>query len=306
MNILILSDEKPGHLNQSLGLAEAILRRTPTEIDTLTVKSRSILATLKSPPVLPNDHRTPDLLIGAGHRVHASLLYLSKRWSVPSVVLMMPTLPTRWFDLCLIPRHDFKVHTAKRADNTITTRGALNRSLPPSGEARAGGLILLGGPSKNNGWDCQRLISAIGEITASQNDWRWVATDSRRTPVGELSQIAEACPLVEVFPNQSTGMDWLPKQLAKAAEIWVTEDSVSMIYEALSSGAKVGLLPLPAKASSSRVSRGLTELLSEGSLIRFDEWQGSRTLAPPPKIFREADRCAGLVLERLFPTRVQP
>jgi len=73
-----------------------------------------------------------------------------------------------------------------------------------------------------------------------------------------------------------------------------------MIYEALSSGASVGLLPMPSLRTSSRVLRGLEQLVAEGFLTPFADWENSRRLAPPPALLREADRCAEWVIQN-FP-----
>ena len=82
--------------------------------------------------------------------------------------------------------------------------------------------------------------------------------------------------------------------------MWVSEDSVSMIYESLSSGARVGLLPVPVKRHG-RVSRGIERLVEDGWLTRFRYWEAGSPLPPPPRVLRESDRCAGLVLERHCP-----
>jgi len=131
--------------------------------------------------------------------------------------------------------------------------------------------------------------------------------DSRRTPAGFLGLLAEeeAAGLV-VHPHQATGPDWLAQRLATAAEVWVTEDSVSMVYEALTAGARVGVLPMPRLRAGSRVVRGLEQLAADGYVTLYGEWRGSRELRPPPARLAEADRCAAIVLERFFPARITP
>jgi uncharacterized protein len=42
------------------------------------------------------------------------------------VVLMKPSLPRRWFDLCILPQHDGIAADA----HTLVTEGALNRVRP--------------------------------------------------------------------------------------------------------------------------------------------------------------------------------
>ncbi|MCU0794976.1 MAG: mitochondrial fission ELM1 family protein [Akkermansiaceae bacterium] len=298
LSLLVLTDGKPGHQNQSLGLAEAIQRRCAARIRTLALPGGkfSSLARLPTPDPLP------DLILGAGHRTHAGLLQLSRRTGVPCVVLMKPSLPTALFDLCLIPEHDLGSRPV--AAHVIPTRGALNRLPPPApDQRREQGLILIGGPSNSHGWEQGKIRECLQTITRTRSEIPWKITDSRRTPAGGLEDFLAHMPDLQAFPHAQTAADWLPTELAASREVWVTEDSVSMIYEALSSGAGVGLLPVPAKRGPSRVSRGILRLIDDSWVTPFDRWSPGKPLPAPPAILREADRCAGIVLERFFPSR---
>ncbi|MGB6219461.1 mitochondrial fission ELM1 family protein [Haloferula sp.] len=300
LQILLLSDGKPGHENQSRGLAEALGRLTKTEVTILPVKKRHLLASLFSSGELHDEIPRPELIIGAGHAVHGRMLAIARRNDIPSVVLMKPTLPSNLFDLCLIPRHDLKGR--KPRVNMIATRGALNRVPSPDERPRNGGLILVGGPSGSYGWDSRAISTAIRIIVKACGERPWRVTNSRRTPEGELESLAKNCPALITHPHASTGRDWLPERLAEAAEVWVTEDSVSMIYEALSSGARVGLLPVPRLKPDGRVARGIDELIADRYLTPFDHWEPSNPLPEPPEVLRESERCAVEVLKRFFPS----
>ena len=85
-----------------------------------------------------------------------------------------------------------------------------------------------------------------------------------------------------------------------SAHVWVTEDSVSMVYEALSSGAKVGLLPTPKKSTHSRVVLGLKSLKQEGHLMNYRENQADLATFKNPPPINEAERVAKIVVERFF------
>ncbi len=295
LTIWLIGDGKPGHENQSLGLAEAISRRVPSGIHRISIAGvkdvfRRVRSAVAGSAGLPK----PDLIIAAGHATHPSLLWLARKHRARSVVLMKPSLPLSWFDLCIAPGHDFP--NGGDHANLILTRGALNRVVPSGDGPRSGGMILIGGPSANHGWDGESLLAALAEIAGAGV---WQLTDSRRTPAGFITEIRKRLPAVRIFPHSETTPDWLPSKLAAAAEVWVTEDSVSMIYEALGSGARVGLLPVPRLKENSRVLGGLEELSAESYLTPFSQWQATKALPAPPTILREADRCAGLVLDRL-------
>jgi hypothetical protein len=72
-----------------------------------------------------------------------------------------------------------------------------------------------------------------------------------------------------------------------------------MIYEALTSGARVGLLPMPRLVPGSRVVRGVDSLVADGFLTPFENWLKNQRIAPPPEVLNEADRCARLVVDRM-------
>jgi len=293
--IWIIGDGKPGHENQSLGLADAIGRKTPCTVHRISIAgTRGLFSRIKAAIRASGGLPKPDLIIAAGHSTHPSLLWLARKHSARSVVLMKPSLPMSWFDLCIVPQHDFPGGATRKY--LILTHGALNRVTPPVGMARTGKMILIGGPSSSHGWDGAPLIDALTEISTTGS---WQLTDSRRTPEGFIGEIHTQLPEVEVFPHSQTTPDWLPAKLAAADEVWVTEDSVSMIYEALSSGARVGLLPAPRLQQESRVLRGVELLVTEKFLTPYSEWKTTRHLAAPPSVLREADRCAEVLLARL-------
>jgi mitochondrial fission protein ELM1 len=290
----MIGDGKPGHENQSLGLADAISRITPCELHRISLAdARGRIAQIRSAVRAGVSLPPPDLIVSAGHATHVPLLLLSRKFKAPSILLMRPSLPMQLFDLCVTPEHDFK--TGYQRKKLILTRGALNRVPPPAAGDRSGRMILIGGPSKLHGWDGESLLAGLEKITASGD---WQLTDSRRTPAGFTEKLRQRLPRVEIFPHQETVPTWLPGKLAAAEEVWVTEDSVSMVYEALSSGAKVGLLPVPRLKSGTRVLLGLEKLVDGGFVTRFADWEKSPQLAAPPETLREADRCAAAIVRR--------
>jgi mitochondrial fission protein ELM1 len=291
LTLWLIGDGKPGHENQSLGLAEAIQRRVACEIHRISIVGKGgffgrIRAALAAGTKLPK----PDFIIAAGHATHLPLLWLARKYSAKSIVLMRPSLPLACFDLCIAPSHDFPKKPQRK--NLILTRGAINRVRSVDSE-KTGRLILIGGPSKTHGWDPAVMLDMLAKLTATGS---WQLTDSRRTPEGFLEQIKKHLPNMEIFSCQETPPDWLPSKLREADEVWVSEDSVSMIYESLSSGARVGLLPVPRLNHHSRVLRGIDELVETGYLTPFFAWQNAGHLRTAPETLNEAARCAEIVL----------
>ncbi len=294
--IWLLGDGKPGHENQSLGLTDALGRILPCEVHRISIAGvKGLFKRMKAAAATSAGLPKPDLIVGAGHATHPSLVRLARKNGARSIVLMKPGLPMGWFDLCIVPEHDFP--NGCNRGNVVLTKGALNRVAPPVNGARNGKMILIGGPSSSHGWDGKALLDALAEVS---KEGHWQLTDSRRTPEGFIDEIRKRVPGIEIFPHQQTAPEWLPGKLASAEEAWATEDSVSMVYETLSSGAKVGLLPAPRHEGTSRILRGIEDLISKGFLTPFADWQRSGMLTAPPETLREADRCARIVVDRLL------
>jgi mitochondrial fission protein ELM1 len=298
-SIRVLSDGRPGHENQSAGLAAAIARRTGATVETIRITNHGYFARYRRAVARESSAPKPDLLIATGHATHLPLRLAANRFGAKCVVIMQPTWPKAWFDLCLVPAHDG--YASCRGGNVVLTRGALNRipeQLPPK---QPRGMILIGGPSKHYGWDGTTLADAISQVVAAQPELNWTVADSRRTPADFFAQLS-ACGLeAELMPHTRTTPEWLPAQLLAATEVWVTGDSVSMVHEAVTAGARTGVLPAPARRRNGRVDGAIKHLETDGYAMKFADWQANDRKLPAPKPLHETARCAGIVLERLFP-----
>ena len=292
--VWVVSDGKPGHVNQSLGLAEALARATPTTIHLIPALPawRAWLALLlKRLPGKPLP--APDLIVGAGHATHATMLAARRARGGRAVVLMKPSLPRRAFDLCIVPQHDGVAADA----HTLVTEGALNRIRPAPARNADQGLLLIGGTSPHFEWDSDAVQVQIKSILARTPETRWTLTTSRRTPADFLAQLPPHPNLTHV-PHTATSPDWLPEQLARSGTVWVTPDSASMVFEALSAGAEVGVFDLPVNPRS-RVGRAIAHLTDAQRITRFANWCASGKLHPNLHPLAEADRCAECILEWL-------
>lgn len=287
MHFLILSDGKKGHENQSLGLVEAILRR---------IKGSYEISSINDSLAGCQKEERAHAIISAGHGTHPFLLRLARRYRCPSVVIMKPSLPSFLFSHCLVPEHDFKLGK-KIPKNTIPTKGALNRIPEDLPIKKNKGLIMLGGPSKHFEWQPEPIIAAIKALIKANPDLTWTIGDSRRTPPSLLSQISDLnLPTTLASHLESTG-SWLIDELLESQVAWITPDSTSMLFEALTAGCRLGTLPLlPLKT---RLAKAHQLLAEENWLTPFTNHELSTTLPPPPKTLHETGRCAELILERL-------
>ncbi len=209
---------------------------------------------------------------------------------------MKPSLPKWLFDLCIIPEHD----GAKTKANVIATKGVLNRVVPSENKQINKGMILVGGPSTHYDWDEEVLISQIKDILAGMSHIEWTITNSRRTPETTSLRLEKIQTEKVIYESHvSVDSDWLPEQLADSSYAWVTADSVSMVYEALTAKNHVGLLSVPEKTTS-RVSQGVNKLVKEQYLKTFDQWQRHEELEVTRVIENESDRCANEITNKFI------
>lgn len=289
-----LLDGKPGHQAQTQGLVNALSRKHPCQSFDIQVQSpgRNLSALAgKSWPAgqtLPK----PDYIIGAGHRTHLSMLAAKRAYGGRTIVLMQPSMPASLFDLCLIPEHD-QYHGRAAI---LETRGVLNPMQPQGAHLRNKTLIMIGGPSKHFGWQGDALMAQIIRLCRDNPEQHFCLTTSRRTPADFVPALElRALSNLSIVPFAKTDPDWVARHLADSYRAWITEDSTSMVYEALSARTAVGILSMPKKRDN-RVARGVEQLIQAKLLARFDLKAEYKALMHPVSGFTEADRCADWIL----------
>lgn len=287
--IWVFSDGRKGHENQTKGLLNALveLNKFRFAIDSYWVTKQTPNAQLTSLP-------EPDLILGAGHATHFPMLCAKILYGGVTVVLMKPSIPSIFFDMVLVPHHD----SCTNFGNVHYTIGVLNtvaRANPNSNE----GSILLGGPSRHFLWDTDRIVREIQQICDSDSDKHWNVCDSPRSPDNLLSKIRNS-PNIKKHYWRDTDDNFISSLLSTSSEIWVSCDSVSMLYEAVSTGVPVGVFTLESRKRQNKISRGLEELATQGRIQFFHE---GFVLQPQVKMelqLSETTRCAELLTRFLF------
>jgi mitochondrial fission protein ELM1 len=296
INLWRLSDGRAGHDNQSLGLVEALSRQHA--VNTVTIDSNGAWRGVRNVLARTASSARPQLIIGAGHATHAALILGAWRYRARSIVMMSPSLPYALFDLCIVPEHD----GIRQRKNIVYSIGALNRIQVSTDRDPMLALILLGGPSRHYRWDQHIILKQVNELIAARPQLQWIIATSPRTP----HQTTKALSTVEkatLMRYENTAPDWLPTTLSQASLVWVSEDSVSMIYEALSSGVPTGLVriqqaPRETQPAPHRLASAVHTLRESGRLIATQQWLDGSYQATRMEPLREADRCAQQILER--------
>ena len=245
---------------------------------------------------------SPDLLIGAGHSTHFPLWNIRRKHGGRTIVLMKPSLPLAMFDLCLIPdSHDLN----HQRPNVWTTRGVLNRIQRSHLHDPHKGLFLIGGPSHHFQWEDDRVADQLAQIVVRSPAISWTFATSRRTPESWIEMIQQRLPGTNVVRPTSVSRNWLPQQLQQNRSVWVTEDSVSMTYEAVTSGADVGIIQL-SRPKPTRVTLGMDRLIDSGCVTPFETWNQLNHLRAGGFEICESDRAATEILRRFLPHLLKP
>ena len=243
------TDGKAGHDKQSLALVESLMNQTKCRLFDFNVQDQRnpILDIIFKNYKLPEGITKPDIAIGAGHKTHLHLLAIKRCFNAKIVVIMKPSIPLIFFDLCIIPKHD----GIKNGPNIINTQSSLVKFNSNLKKKENTGLILIGGPSKHYFWDSKTVLEEICKISKKFKFRKLLLSTSRRTPFDFLDQLNELnISDIKVYEYSKIKSGWLDKHINKVKNIWVTNDSYSMVTEALASGADVDIIGLKVKQDS--------------------------------------------------------
>lgn len=264
LSILILSDGRPGHYHLSDGIAAAIGRRVSVMVQRLqiarrpAVPSRLLAVGLQvgAAPALvlrfgygisAGSLPRADVVISAGGDTLAANVATSRLLGAANIFCgTLRHLPPEAFDLVVssYARH------ASLARHLVTLKpnGLDPDSLPPrpTGQAPRPGQpprlagLLVGGPSGLFTWEhdeWQRLVAFLSSSHRAHGT-RWIVSTSRRTPgtVADLLQEVasdRAGPIAELIDFRQAGAGTLNRVFAVAEALLVTEDSSTMVSEAV-------------------------------------------------------------------------
>ncbi len=94
-----------------------------------------------------------------------------------------------------------------------------------------------------------------------------------------------------------TPQGWVKEKMTDVSQIWVTPDSVSMVYEAITSGVPTGVFNMRPKKKG-RIVKGILKLIEEGWVSEFTLDTPSTPPATSPAPLWESERTAIWLLER--------
>ncbi|PJF05302.1 mitochondrial fission ELM1 family protein [Acinetobacter seifertii] len=287
MHIVYVSDGKAGHRSQALGLFQAMQRQqanaTFEEVSIHDLPIFSLInAFFSSKKSLFK--QVPDFIFGVGSHTHFRVWLLGKIFKkAKTVILMKPNLPIAWFDYAVIPEHDGIPANSR----VIVTRGALNPIRNKNRHQKARILIALGGSSKRHQWNQEKVLLSVQQIVEHNPNSEIILTTSRRTPAEFIDILRQQsfAQYLQICPVEQTPQGWIFEEMQKAEAVWVTEDSVSMIYEALTAGCRVGVIAMD-RLKQDRITNSVDVLLEKKFIANVSDIN----LLPEGQLLQEADR----------------
>ena len=300
-HVVIVSDNIRGHYHQSLGVAEWLGRlgnvqvEEPVKLPAISGLKKFLKLKLAGRKIPERDadfsrrwlryfgisHRKfyPDtIFISAGSSAAPFCLALAKATGNKSAVIMTPSVfGTKPFDFAIVPDHDPHDRNDPRI---LTTLGAPNhihsQMIKNAAETFFSHInfkkkviaVLVGGSDSNYKPDAKWASEVLGDLRRF-DDATLLITTSRRTEEdleNEVENLFSSYPSLGymLILSRNPKVNAVTAILGAATHVLATEDSVSMVSEAVTAGFKVGLLRVP------RVTGKLKTSLGYGTK-RFDE-----------------------------------
>lgn len=293
----IITDGHAGGLNQCMGLAEALgfsptvkevaLRAPWRQLSPYFRLGQAHAFTADSDKLVPP---WPELVIASGRQSIAAALHARAQGrragkDTVAVFIQNPGISPKHFDLVIAPEHD-----RVRGANVVATRGALHHVTAAKlkeGAARFEPRIihlprpyigvLIGGSNASYSLgeaEIARLAESLKKA-AAETGGSLLITPSRRTGEKNIALLKAALSDTRSFVWDGTGDNPYFGLLALSDYLVVTNDSVSMVSEAVASGKPTYVFALPGKSPKfarfhdGMLRQGWTRLF-EGTLQPFD------------------------------------
>ena len=209
-----------------------------------------------------------DLFVGAGSTTYYALKFYARRYAKPSIALMYPKGYRKDFSVIIAGAHD----RPKPRANLKISPVSLSFSRPQGlyqPQRKAVGFI-VGGP--NSCFEMgDEILKQIEGVRAQFADCEFALTTSPRTPQATESALEKLSWDYSVIYSREP-VNPIGDFLAQCEWVFISEDSVSMISEAVSNeSANVAILSLKRKDAHNKFDDFINALVSTGYARRYSE-----------------------------------
>ena len=255
--ILIISDGKPGHLNQSI----AFCKIKNISYDILEVKFKLSIFKLFSFALdkferysdeLYKDYKKYnfdfyDAVVSTGSGTYYFNKYISKKYNKKSIALMLPkSYNYSDFDYIIAQRHDNPPKLENIIDVPLNLSYTKAKGLIKSNEKAIG--IIIGGDNSVFKMDVENIRNVLNLITQNSDGYLKYITTSRRTPKQVEDLISEYEFDYKLIYSETPTINPIPDFINLCSELFITIDSTSMLSEArANSNADISIIELRSK-----------------------------------------------------------
>lgn len=296
--VWVVLDEKAGHRSQTMGLLECLKQDFAVETVEMSYRSwtrplgrllqkcwpwGTAFAECGSVGKDKNSLRKPDLVIGSGGGVQWAVVALARKHGAFSIYLGSPrAIPVRDYGMvlhyvqeleqrgvCMLPMMPGPITAAR---TILAAKNFTDVQTDLSGKMAC---CLVGGHGSGYKWaeSDGKLLAERLNRWAEEGDLRWLITTSRRTPLAmeqalraHLSphNIADAC-----WAGAGDERRVVAAYLGLAERVLVSEDSMSMMHEALASEKPVAVFSSLHHQANQRHENFLLGAERHGWLLRI-------------------------------------
>ena len=304
--ITAILDGSPGHEKRTEGIISALEKYACAEVTRVKIKKTflsDIVSWLKVVAgFCKKSGKTQDVdfVIGTGTHTHPHVIRMGNAGGAKKIICMLPAgFLIKMFDLCFVPNHD----RPGPGENIFLTVGPPNISENKQIHRKDTGLILVGGiDEKSHVWDSDKICGVVEQIVSSASATvNWTISSSPRTPQemdAKLSRFADGRDNVSFFRFAHTQKGWVEEQYDMSGIVWVTADSLSMVYEALTAGCTTGIIPVKWKQKVNKFAFSEQYLYDHKIAISYDDWRQNKDRIRSGSGLNESDRCAREILRR--------
>lgn len=209
-----------------------------------------------------------DLFVGAGSTSYYALKFYARRYAKPSVALMYPKGYRKDFSVIIAGAHDRPEPSANLKISPVSLSFSRPQGLYKPQRKAVG--FIIGGP--NSCFEMgDEILKQIEAVRAQFADCEFALTTSPRTPRATESALEKLSWDYSVIYSREP-VNPIGDFLAQCEWVFISEDSVSMISEAVSNGsASVAILSLKRKDAHNKFDDFISSLVSSGYARRYDE-----------------------------------
>lgn len=276
--VLIISDGKPGHLNQSI----AFCKIKKLDYDILEIDSNKFLKivsyfldffkiyiNLFSIPKLQNNYKA---VISTGSTTYYSNKYIAKAFNLKSIAIMLPRgFRLDDFDFIIAQDHDNPPDLSTIISLPVNLSVNIPQSFIQKKEQKSLGII-LGGNNSIFTMNAKDIKNQLDQIFQNYPRHLKYITTSRRTPL-EVEKLIENYQFdYEIIYSQNPSINPIPDFISICDELFISMDSTSMLSEAkANSNAKLNIIHLHSKKKNTKFHKLVKNIEKIDGRINFEK-----------------------------------